>query len=122
MRNRTHLLLEVSNMLKMVLIIYGDLDVLKLLNELFCNILTLKNWDCIAQTFSRLTNKSTNLASRVHAQGSRVHNSQTLDLEVVEEDLSHLLPVLLWIKRRIGHENVDIFGFEIELVENVAPH
>jgi len=123
-------------MLVVVFIGYGDLDVLKLMNKLFCDILTsdlklktrvresiaFKNWHSIAKTFSRLTDESCYLAGRVHTQGSGVHDSQALDLEMIIENLSHLLPVLLWIEWRIGHENVNIFGFKIKFVENMAPH
>jgi hypothetical protein len=136
LRNRTHLLLEVSDMLVVFFVSYWNLDVLQLIDELFCDILTsdlklkacvresitFKNRYCITKTFSRLTDETSYLAGRVHTQGSRVHNGQTLDLEMIVENLSHLLSVLLWIEWRIGHENVHIFGFEIKFIENVAPH
>ena len=112
-----------------------DIDWFKLVNQLFCNVLTcdlklhhsvrkdvaFEHWSTVGVCLSWLYYEATYFTCWVHCESCRVHNLEWFDSELIEHNLSHPLSICLISEGAICHKQVYILCLEVEFVEDVLP-
>ena len=65
--------------------------------------ITFVYWNCVGNTIARIEDDTSSSTIGVKSQNSLNTNVEARNIEDFEHDLSHLLPVLLRVKRSLSH-------------------